>query len=80
MSSLAEYFAEHRPEPKYQFGTRVDGIYQGIPFVGTVYGDNLRNQSEGPMLSIHLDLPIQHGGQVVNFIRVNYRAVKGIRV
>ena len=28
-----EYFAKHRPVPKYKFGDRVEGVYQGIPYV-----------------------------------------------
>ena len=41
--NLAEYFAANRPEPKYNFGDRVEGTYKGIPYVGTAYTDNMRN-------------------------------------
>ncbi len=59
MSTLAEYFAEHRPKPKYQVGDRIEGTYKGIPYVGTAYTDNMRSELEGPMVSVHLDLPIK---------------------
>ena len=79
MSSLAEYFAGHRPQPRYKFGDRVEGTYQGIPWVGTAYTDNQRNESEGPMVSIHLDLPMKLGSEWVSYIRVKYRDIKGLR-
>jgi len=46
MSSLAEYFEANRPKPKYQVGDRIEGIYQKIPYVGTVYTDNMRSELE----------------------------------
>lgn len=79
MSSLAEYFAQHRPQPRYAFGDRVDGVYKGIPYVGTAYGDNMRNETEGPMVSIHLDLPMKLGSEWVSYIRVKYKDIKGLR-
>jgi hypothetical protein len=75
----AEYFALHRPKPKYQFGDRVEGVYKGIPWVGTAYGDNMRNEAEGPMVSIHLDLPIKIDSVWLRCLRVTYKQIKGIR-
>jgi hypothetical protein len=79
MASLAEYFAANRPKPKYQFGDRVEGTYMKIPYVGTAYGDNMRNESEGPMVSIHLDLPMKLGTEWHMYIRVKYKDIKGLR-
>ena len=79
MSSLAEYFEQHRPKPKYKFGDRVEGTYQKIPYVGTVYTDNMRNETEGPMVSIHLDLPMKIDSVWHNNIRVTYKQIKGLR-
>jgi len=79
MASLAEYFAANRPKPKYSFGDRVEGTYMKIPYVGTAYTDNMRNETEGPMVSIHLDLPIKLDGVYVNYIRVKYKDIKGLR-
>ena len=78
--NLAEYFEQHRPKPKYAFGDRVEGTYKGIPFVGTAYGDNMRSELEGPMVSIHLDLPMKIGKEWHNYIRVKYKEIKGLRV
>lgn len=77
--NLAEYFAANRPKPKYQFGDRVEGIYKGIPYVGTVYTDNMRNETEGPIVSIHLDLPMKIDKTWVSYIRVKYKDIKGLR-
>jgi len=79
MSSLAEYFEANRPKPKYKFGDRVEGKYKGIPYVGTAYTDNMRNETEGAMVSIHLDLPMKIGKQWHEYIRVNYKDIKGLR-
>ena len=79
MSSLAEYFEAHRPKPKYAFGDRVEGVYQGIPYVGTAYTDNMRNETEGPMVSIHLDLPMKIDTTWHTYICVKYKDIKGLR-
>jgi len=79
MSTLAEYFAANRPKPKYAFGDRVEGTYKKIPYVGTAYTDNMVNESEGPRVSIHLDLPMKLDGVYVNHIRVQYKDIKGLR-
>lgn len=77
--NLAEYFAMHRPRPRYAFGDRVAGVYQGVPWVGTAYTDNLRNEAEGVKVSVHLDLPMRVGSEWLTHIRVSYRDIKGIR-
>ena len=79
MSSLAEYFEANRPKPKYQVGDRVEGTYMKIPYVGTVYTDNMRNELEGVMVSIHLDLPMKIGKLWHEYIRVTYKDIKGLR-
>lgn len=77
--TLAEYFLLNRPQPRYQFGTRVEGTYKGIPWVGTAYTDNLRNHDEGVRVNVHLDLPMRVDTEWLNYIRVKYRDIKGLR-
>jgi hypothetical protein len=79
MSTLAEYYQANRPKPRYKFGDRVEGTYMKIPYVGTAYTDNQRNETEGPMVSIHLDLPMRVGSQCLYYIRVGYKNIKGLR-
>jgi hypothetical protein len=77
--NLDEYFTANRPVPKYKFGDRVEGTYMGIPYVGTAYTDNMRNGLEGPMVSVHLDLPIKIDKEWHHYIRVKYKEIKGLR-
>jgi hypothetical protein len=79
MSSLAEYFEANRPKPRYKFGDRVEGTYKGIPYVGTAYTDNMRNETEGARVSIHLDLPMQIDSVWHTYVRVKYKDIKGLR-
>lgn len=79
MGTLAEYYEATSPKPRYAFGARVEGTYMGIPYVGTAYTDNQRNESEGPRVSIHLDLPMKIGKEWHNYIRVKYKDIKGLR-
>ena len=77
--NLAEYFEANRPKPKYQVGDRVEGTYMKIPYVGTVYTDNMRSELEGPMVSVHLDLPMMIGFVWHYYILVAYKDIKGLR-
>jgi hypothetical protein len=60
MSSLAEYFALHRPKAKWNFGERVIGNFYGIPFVGTTGGEGMVNEAEGSLVTVFVDLPLKH--------------------
>ena len=80
MGNLTEYFEKTIPKPKYRFGDRVDGVYKGVPFVGTVGTDNIRNLEEGPMVTVSLDLPLKTKDSVhMSFVRVEYKDIKGLR-
>jgi hypothetical protein len=80
MASLTDYFEKTIPKPKYQFGDRVDGVYQGVPFVGTVGTDNIRSLEEGPMVTVSLDLPLKTADSLhMTFVRVKYKDIKGLR-
>jgi hypothetical protein len=79
--NLAEYFAANRPKARYHIGDRVEGRYQGVPYVGTVGSDVMRNETEGSMVTVHLDLPLKTKTEThMNFIRVGYKDIKGLRV
>jgi hypothetical protein len=80
MSTLAEYFEANRPKPRYKFGDRVEGTYKGIPYVGSAYTDNMRNETEGPRVNVHLDLPMRIGSEWLTMIRVTYKEIKGLRL
>jgi len=76
MPGLAEYFAEHRYKPKWFIGDRVFGHWNKIPFIGSVGNDTVINDIEGPRVSIHLDLPIKHKGQIHNVVIVKPKDIK----
>lgn len=78
MASLAEYFERERPQPYFEFGTKVFGKYNKIPFIGTVYGDGMINEEQGPRLTVHLDLPIMIDGKVKTIIIDAYDKFKGL--
>jgi len=64
----AEYFMKNRHVAKYEFGQRIFGYWNNIPFVGTVGNDTVVNESFGPQYSIHLDLPIRYANSTYNVI------------
>ena len=76
MASLAEYFKANRYSGKYSIGERVIGKWNKIPFVGTVGNDTLINESDGPRISIHLDLPIKYKDMVHRVIIVKHKDIK----
>lgn len=80
MASLAEYFSKNRYLPKYEFGTRIIGQWNKIPFVGTVYNDSVISPDQGPRLSIQLDLPIVVNKQVVTRIIDTHKNFKGLKL
>lgn len=80
MTNLAEYFAANRPKPRYQVGERVHGEYLGVPFIGTVGNDGMVNDTDGPMVTVFVDLPLKaKDGVHHTFIKVKYKDIKGRR-
>lgn len=76
MPSLAEYFSENRYKAKWLIGDRVEGKWNGIPFVGSVGNDNLVSEEEGPKVSVFLDLPILYKEKVYDIITVKPKELK----
>ena len=68
MRNQADYFKENRHQAKYEFGQRIFGYWNSIPFVGTVGNDTVINDTIGPQYSIHLDLPIRFEDVTYNVI------------
>lgn len=78
--NLAEYFEANRPASKFEFGQRVFGYYEKIPFIGSVGSDTMRSVDEGVMATITLDLPIKTSAGVRTVIRVPHKAIKSTLV
>jgi hypothetical protein len=79
MSNLAEYFAKNRYQAKWQIGDRVTGKWNKIPFVGSVGNDTLINETEGPRVTVHLDLPIKFKDKVYTFIITTPKDIKAYK-
>jgi len=79
MASLAEEFAKSRHVAKYEFMTRVSGTYKGIPFVGSIGNDTVINEAEGPIFTIHLDLPMKIDGKYLSFFRCKQSEIKNLK-
>ena len=79
MASLTEYFERTAYQAKYEFGTRVFGRWNKIPFVGTIYTDTLVSNERGPQLSIHLDLPIKYQNKIYNILVDSHKNFKEIK-
>jgi hypothetical protein len=64
MANYAEYFAARDadlPNPKYNYGDRVFGRWNKIPFIAMVV------REEDRKVLVHSDLPIKHDDQL-NYI------------
>jgi hypothetical protein len=71
-----EYFARTGYQATYQIGDRVTGRWNGIPFVGTVGNDRLINHTDGPEVTVHLDLPVRYQTRVLTVIIVQHKNIK----
>ena len=76
MASQTDYFNKIGYKPKYWIGDRVFGYWNKIPFVGSVGNDTLINETEGPRISIHLDLPIKFKEAIHNIIIVKHKDIR----
>ncbi len=79
MASLEEYFKKNRYQPKYEFGTRVFGRWNKIPFIGTIYGDSVISDEQGPRLTIQLDLPMMYNNTVKTLIVDTHKMFKDLK-
>lgn len=78
MASLSEYFAANRYKPKYFLGDRVRGIWNDIPFTGSVAIDTQVYEGQDPVVMVFLDLPLQHAGSTITLLRCTHEQVNSI--
>ena len=76
MASLTDYFNKIGYKHTYDIGDRVFGKYKKIPFIGTVGNDRLINNTDGPEITIHLDLPMRLTSGLTSFIIVKHKDIK----
>lgn len=76
MGSLSDYFAREGYRATYTIGDRVQGKWNRIPFRGTVGNDRLVSPAAGPEVTVQLDLPIHHNGQIYRRVTVQHRDIR----
>jgi hypothetical protein len=76
MASLTDYFNRIGYKCKYYLGDRVHGVWNKVPFMGTVGNDRCID-GKNPEVIVHLDLPIILDKKVNNFIIVKHKDIKG---
>lgn len=76
MPNYTEYFARTGYRATYQIGDRVTGRWNRIPITGTVGNDRLVNHTDGPEVTVHLDLPVQYQNKTYQFIVVKHKDIK----
>jgi len=76
--NLSEYFKLNRYQSKYEFGDRIFGYWNKIPFIGTVGNDTVINELEGPQMSVHLDLPLCYENVTYSVIVAKHKDFKKI--
>ena len=78
MASLQEYFEKNRYHGSYEFGERVFGYWNNIPFVGCVGTDSVVSEDEGPRITVTLDLPILFENNTYHVIIVKHKDIKSL--
>lgn len=76
MASLAEWFEkQERYKPKWEYGTRVFGYWNKIPFIGMVVADREKDH-----ILIHVDLPIKFANILHNVIITAHKDIKPLTI
>lgn len=77
MNKMSEYFSKNRYHCQYHLGDRVRGIWNGIPFTGSVQIDTLVDEYEGPYVIVYSDLPIKDDtGAFRTMIKIAHSDIK----
>lgn len=72
MASLAEWFEkQERYKPKWEYGVRVFGYWNKIPFIGMIVADREKDH-----ILVHLDLPIVVDKTLKHVIIVKHKDIK----
>ena len=75
MGTQTDYFERIGYKGKYNIGDRVFGMWNKIPFIGTVGNDRCIDGVH-PEVVIHLDLPVRVDEKNHNFIIVKHKDIK----
>jgi hypothetical protein len=70
MSNVIEYFKKVSYKHTLNMGDRVRGVWQGVPFTGSVAIDTMVDTDVGPYVMVFLDLPIKLENSYHSIIKV----------
>ena len=76
MGNQTDYFNRVGYRGKYEIGDRVFGKWNKIPFTGRVGNDRLINYTDGPEVTIHLDLPFKYKNVIYQYLIVKHKDIK----
>jgi hypothetical protein len=68
MANYAEYFAARDadlPKPKYNYGDRVFGRWNKVPFIASVI------REEDKVVLVQTDLPLKHNEQIHTILKLS---------
>jgi len=75
MGRQSDWFNAVGYKHTYDLGDRIMGLWNGIPFVGSVGNDRLVNDINGPEITVHLDLPIRFEDKIHRIIITKHKDV-----
>lgn len=75
MGRQSDWFNAIGYKHTYDLGDRIMGLWNGIPFVGSVGNDRLVNDINGPEITVHLDLPIRFEDKIHRIIIIKHADV-----
>ena len=75
MGRQSDWFNAIGYKHTYDLGDRIMGLWNGIPFVGSVGNDRLVNEINGPEITVHLDLPIRFEDKIHRIIITKHEDV-----
>ena len=79
MGNQTDYFNAKGYKHTYDMGDRVFGKYNKIPFIGSVGNDRLINETDGPEVTVHLDLPMKTENGFRSIIVVKHKDIKRLK-
>jgi hypothetical protein len=75
VANLAEWFEkQERYKPKWEYGTRVFGHWNKVPFIGSVIADREKDH-----ILVQTDLPIKLKDNIHNVIIVKHKDIKPLK-
>ena len=75
MGRQSDWFNAVGYKHTYDLGDRIKGLWNGIPFIGSVGNDRLVNLIDGPEITVHLDLPIRFEDKIHRIIIIKHADV-----